>query len=139
MTTETLLNKMFNNPFVVVPLVTERSRSRDPQLSITISVKLASFQENAEASMQDAQTAVTAASIESQRDLGLELENGVKDLQEVLESVVGTIIDKIDVLAQVRFSVEGSLRVSYDRFVTSIISSILTQILPGKHVRFCIG
>ena len=107
MTTEKLLDKMVNNPFVVVPLVTERSRSRDPQLSITISVKLASFEENAEASMQDAQTAVTAAGIESQRDLGLELENGVKDLQEVLESVVGTIIDKIDVLAEVRSSVGG--------------------------------
>ena len=97
---------MVHDPFVVVPLVTERSRSGDPQLSITISVKLTSFQENAEASMQDAQTAVTAADIESQRDLGLELENGVKDLQEALESVVGTIIDKIDVLAEVRFSVE---------------------------------
>ena len=102
MTTEKLLNKMFNNPFVVVPLVTERSRSRDPQLSITISVKLASFQENAEASMQDAQTAVAVAGIESQRDFGLELENGVKDLQDVLGSVVGTIIDRIDVLAEVR-------------------------------------
>ena len=89
--------------------------------------------------MQDAQTAVTAAGIESQRDLGLELENGVKDLQDVLGSVVGTIIDKIDVLAEVCFSIERSQRFSYDRFATSIISSIHTQILLGKHARFCIG
>ena len=98
---------MVNDPFVVVPLVTERSRSGDPQLSNTISVKLASLHENAEALMQGAHTAVTAAGIESQRDLGLELENGVKDLQDVLGSVVGTIIDKIDVLAEVRSSVGG--------------------------------
>ena len=107
MTTEKQLNKMVNDPFVVVPLVTERPGSGDPQLSITISVKMASLQENAEASMQGAQTAVIAAGIESQRDLGLELENGVKDLQDVLGSVVGTIIDKIDVLAEVRPSVGG--------------------------------
>ena len=89
---------------------------------------MTSLQENSEVEMQEAQTAVTAAGIESQRDIGLELENGVKDLQEVLESVVGTIIDKIDVLAEVRFSVEGSLRFSDDRFVKSITSSILTPI-----------
>ena len=92
---------------MVVCLVAARPRLEDPQLSITISVKLTSLQENAEMSMQDAQTTVTVAGIESQRDLGLELENGVKDLQEVLELVVGTIIDKIDVLAEVRPSVGG--------------------------------
>ena len=113
---------------MVVHLIAARPRPEDPQLSITISVKMTSLQENAEVSMQDAQTAVAAAGIESQRDFGLELENGVKDLQEVLESVVGTIIDKIDVLAEVRFSVEGSLRFSDDRFVKSITSSILTPI-----------
>ena len=128
MNTKKLLNTMVNNPFVVVPLVTERSGSGDPPLSITISVKMTSLQENAKAKMQDAQTAVTSAGIETQHDLGLELENGVKDLQEVLESVVGTIIDKIDILAEVRFSVEGSLRFSDDRFVKSITSSILTPI-----------
>ena len=122
------MNTTVNNPFVVVPLVTERPGSGDPQLSITISVKLTSLQENAEASMQDAQTAVAVAGIESQRDLGLGLENGVKDLQDVLGSVVGTVIDKIDVLAEVRFSVEGSLRFSDDRLVKSIPSSILTPI-----------
>ena len=128
MNTEKLLDTTVNDPFMVVPLITERSRSGDPQISITISVILTSLQENVEASMQGAQTVVTAAGIESQRDLGLELENGVKDLQEVLESVVGTIIDKIDVLAEVRFSVEGSLRFSDDRFVKSITSSIPTPI-----------
>ena len=93
---------MVTDPFVVVPLVTERSRSGDPQLSIMISVKLTSFQENVEVSIQDAQTAVADASIKPQHDLGLQLENGVKDLQDVLGSVVGTIIDRIDVLAEVR-------------------------------------
>ena len=68
---------------------------------------MTSLQENAEVEMQEAQTAVTAAGIESQRDIGLELENGVKDLQDVLGSVVDTIIDKIDVLAEVRPSVVG--------------------------------
>ena len=130
---------MVNDPFVVVPLVTERSRSGDPQLSITISVKLTSFQENAEVSIQDAQTAVADASIKSQHDLGLQLENAVSDLQNILESVVGTIIDKIDVLAEVCFSVESSQRFSYDRFAMSITSSIRTQILLGKRARFCIG
>ena len=98
---------MVNDPFVIVPLLTERPGSGDPQLSITISVKLTSLQENAEMSMQDAQTTVTVAGIESQRDLGLELENRVKDLQDLLGSVVSTIIDKIDVLAEVRPSVGG--------------------------------
>ena len=107
MNTGRLLNTTVDDPFVVVPLVTERSRSGDPQLSITISVKMTSLRENAEVSMQDAQTAVAAAGIESQRDFGLELENGVKDLQDVLGSVVDTIIDKIDVLAEVRPSVVG--------------------------------
>ena len=124
---------------MVVHLIAARPRPEDPQLSITISVKMTSLQENAEVSMQDAQTAVAAAGIESQRDFGLELENGVKDLQDVLGSVVDTIIDKIDVLAEVCFSVERSQRFSYDRFATTIISSIHTQILLGKHARFCIG
>ena len=97
---------MVNNPFVVVPLVTERSGSRDPPLSITISVKMTSFQENAEVSIQDAQTAVADASIKPQHDLGLQLENAVSDLQDILESAVGTIIDKIDVLAEVCPTVE---------------------------------
>ena len=86
---------------MVVCLVAARPRLEDPQLSITISVKMTSLQENAEVSMQDAQTAVAVAGIESQRDFGLELENGVKDLQDVLGSVVDTNIDKIDVLAEV--------------------------------------
>ena len=102
-----LSNIKVNCPFVVVCLVAARPRPEDPQLSITISVKMTSLQENAEAKMQEAQTAVTAAGIESQCDLGLELENGVKDLQDVLGSVVDTIIDKIDVLAEVRPSVGG--------------------------------
>ena len=92
---------------MVVCLVAARPRLEDPQLSITISVKMTSLQENAEVSIQDAQTAVADASIKPQHDLGLQLENGVKDLQDVLGSVVGTIIDKIDVLAEVRPSSRG--------------------------------
>ena len=93
---------------MTVPLVAERSRSGDTQLSITVSVKTTTLQGNAELSIQGVRMAVAAAGIGSQRDLGLELENAVSDLQDVLESVVGTIIDKMDVLAEVRPSVGGS-------------------------------
>ena len=91
---------------MVVRLIAARPRHKDPELSITISVKRTSLEQNTEMLTEAAETAVAAVSIESHRDLGSELEKGISDLQDVLQSVVDVIIDKIDVLAEVCPTVE---------------------------------
>ena len=107
---KSLVNMVVHDSSVTVPLTVERSPPGGPQLSITISVKRIGPEENAELLFQSAETAIAATGIESQRDLGLELENGISDLRETLKTVVDVVIDKMDVLAEVRRSVHGLLR-----------------------------
>ena len=109
---------------MVVRLIAARPRYKDPELSITISVKRISIEQYRELLIQAAET--SAAGIGTHRGLGLELEKGISDLQDVLESVVGVIIDKIDVLAEVYPTVKRSSRFSYNKLTNSIISSTLT-------------
>lgn len=93
--------------FVAVPLSVERSAPGDPQLSITISVKMTSLEQNAELLVQGAETVVATAGIESQRDLGLELEGRVSSLRETLKTVVDIVVDGIDFLAEVWPNIQG--------------------------------
>ena len=65
-------------------------------------MKLSSLEENAELLIQNAKTAVAAWGIKSQGDLGLALESGVSHLEGTLKSVVDVVIDKMDVMAEVR-------------------------------------
>ena len=71
-------------------------------------MKTSSLQENAELLVQGAQTTIDTAGIKSQGDSGLAFETGVSDLKETLKSVVDVIVDKIDVLAEVRASTDES-------------------------------
>ena len=92
---------MVHMSIVTVPLAMEGSAPEGPQLSITISVKMTSLKQNAELLVQGAETVVATAGIESQRDLGLELEGRVSGLRETLKTVVDIVVDRIDVLAEV--------------------------------------
>ena len=102
------LNAMVHDSLATVPLVMKGSAPEGPQLSITISVKRSSIEENTELLVRGAETAVAVADIESQHDIGLELENGISDLQGTLKTVVDVIVDKMDVLAEVRKAIHGS-------------------------------
>ena len=102
-----MANIRVNDPFVIVRLIAARPRPNDPQLSITISVKVTSLQENVEVLMQGAQTAITAAGIESQGDLASGLESGVSHLEGTLKSIVDVIVGKMDVMAEVCRALES--------------------------------
>ena len=123
---------------MIVRLIAARPRPNDPQLSITISVKVTSLQENVEVLMQGAQTAITAAGIESQGDLASGLESGVSHLEGTLKSIVDVIIGKMDVMAEVRRALESCLH-SNSNLTAMSISFIPMPILPGRRALLCIG
>ena len=87
---------MVHDSLVTVPLSMEGSAPEGPQLSITISVKRSSIEENTQLLIEGAETAVATANIESQHDIGLELENGISDLRGTLKTVVDIVVDGID-------------------------------------------
>ena len=57
--------------------------------------------------IQGAETAVATVNIESQHDIGLELEYGIADLRGTLKTIVDVIVDKMDILAEVRKTIHG--------------------------------
>ena len=68
---------------------------------------MTSLEQNAELLVQGAETVVATAGIESQRDLGLELEGRVSSLRETLKTVVDIVVDGIDFLAEVWPNIQG--------------------------------
>ena len=71
------------------------------------SLKRSNIEENTELLIQGAETAVATVNIESQHDIGLELENGIADLRGTLKTIVDVIVDKMDILAEVRKTIHG--------------------------------
>ena len=92
-----------------------------------------------ESLVQQAQAAVDSAAIDKQRDPGSAFEKGVSDLKETLGSIVDLLVDKVDALAEVCLNVDMSPLCRSYSLTTSMISSIPTPILPGRHALHCIG